>query len=84
MGRADKGIIITTGTFTLAAKKEARRDGVPPIELVDADALLDLFEKLELGVLPKRTFDVDERFFDEFRIARPATERETAADPIPE
>lgn len=37
MGRADKGIIITTGTFTLDAKKEARRDGVPPIELVDGD-----------------------------------------------
>jgi restriction system protein len=37
MGRADKGIIITTGTFTLEAKKEARRDGVPPIELVDGE-----------------------------------------------
>lgn len=34
MGRTDKGIILTTGTFTLDAKKEARRDGVPPIELV--------------------------------------------------
>jgi restriction system protein len=35
MGRADKGIILTTGTFTSDAKKEAVRDGVPPIELVD-------------------------------------------------
>ncbi len=66
MGRADKGIIITTGTFTLEAKKEARRDGVPPIELVDGDTLLEMFEKLELGVVPKQTFDVDERFFEEF------------------
>ena len=33
MGRADKGIFITTGRFTMEAKKEARRDGVPPIEL---------------------------------------------------
>jgi len=31
MGRADKGILLTTGSFTLDAKKEARRDGVPPI-----------------------------------------------------
>jgi restriction system protein len=38
-GRADKGLIITTGTFTLEAKKETRRDGVPPIELVDGDIL---------------------------------------------
>lgn len=67
MGRADKGIIMTTGTFTLEAKKEARRDGVPPIELVDGDALIDLFEELELGLIPRRTFDLDTKFFDEFQ-----------------
>jgi restriction system protein len=67
MGRADKGIIITTGTFTIDAKKEARRDGVPPIELVDGDALIEMLEKLELGLLRRQTFEVDERFFDEFR-----------------
>lgn len=37
MGRADKGIIMTTGSFTLDAKREAVRDGVPPIELVDGE-----------------------------------------------
>jgi restriction system protein len=67
MGRADKGLIITTGTFTLEAKKEARRDGVPPIELVDGDILVDMFEKLELGLIPKRDFDVDEKFFEEYK-----------------
>lgn len=67
MGRADKGIIITTGTFTLEAKKEARRDGVSPIELVDGDVLVDMFERLELGLIPKRTYDIDEKFFDEYR-----------------
>jgi len=55
MGRAEKGIIITTGTFTLEAKKEARRDGVPAIELVDGDALVDLFERYEIGLVPKQT-----------------------------
>lgn len=70
MGRADKGIIITTGTFTLEAKKEARRDGVPPIELVDGKALVKLFEEHELGLVNKRTtinFDVDEKFFEDFK-----------------
>jgi restriction system protein len=67
MGRADKGIFITTGSFTLEAKKEARRDGVPPIELVDGDALVDMFERLELGLIPKRTYDVDEKFFDDYK-----------------
>lgn len=67
MGRADKGLIITTGTFTLEAKREARRDGVPPIELVDGDILVDMFEKLELGLIPRRDYDIDEKFFEEYK-----------------
>jgi len=67
MGRADKGIIITTGTFTLEAKKEARRDGAPPIELVDGDTLVQMFEQLPLGLVPRTTYDVDEKFFDDFK-----------------
>jgi restriction system protein len=67
MGRADKGIIITTGTFTLDAKKEARRDGVPPIELVDGELLVQMFERLELGLVPRATYDVDEKFFEDFK-----------------
>jgi restriction system protein len=66
-GRADKGIILTTGTFTSEAKKEAVRDGVPPIELVDGEKLLDMFETLELGLRPKKAFEVDEKFFDDFK-----------------
>jgi restriction system protein len=65
-GRADKGIILTTGTFTQEAKREARRDGARPIELVDGDKLVDMFEKLELGLRPKTVFEVDEKFFEEF------------------
>lgn len=65
-GRADKGIIMTTGTFTTEAKKEARRDGVPPIDLVDGDKLIEMFELLELGLKPRKTYDVDRKFFEEF------------------
>ena len=67
MGHADKGLIITTGTFTLDAKKEARRDGVPPIELVDGDTLVEMFEQHELGLVPKRSYDIDEMFFQEYK-----------------
>lgn len=67
MGRADKGIILTTGTFTSDARKEAVRDGVPPIELVDGEKLLDMFEELELGLKPKKAYDLDMGFFGEFR-----------------
>lgn len=67
MGRADKGIIMTTGTFTKDARTEAVRDGVPPIELVDGDKLVDLFESLQLGLKPRKAYDVDHEFFEEFR-----------------
>lgn len=66
-GRADKGIIITTGTFTTEARREASRDGVPPIELIDGEKLLDMLENLELGLLPVTTYEVSHAFFNEFR-----------------
>ena len=67
MGRAEKGIILTTGGFTADAKREAVRDGVPPIELVDGEKLVEMFELLELGLKPRTTYDIDESFFEPFR-----------------
>ena len=49
-GRTDKGLFITTGSFTSDAKREAIRDGVPPIDLIDGDRLCDLLRNLKLGV----------------------------------
>jgi restriction system protein len=66
MGRADKGILLTTGTFTVEAKREARRDGAPPIELVDGEDLVRLCEQYEFGLKPRTTFDVDEQFLQQF------------------
>jgi restriction system protein len=65
-GRADKGIIITTGTFTQEAKREATRDGAPPIELIDGEKLIDMLETLELGLRPVKTYEVEQSFFNEF------------------
>jgi restriction system protein len=50
VGRGDKGLFITTGGFTRDAMKEATRDGAPPIELVDGDALCTLLKTHRLGV----------------------------------
>jgi restriction system protein len=66
-GRADKGIVLTTGVFTADARREATRDGAPPIELVDAEKLVDLFAKLELGLRPLTTYEIDHSFFSEYR-----------------
>jgi len=65
-GRADKGIIITTGSFTSEAKREAVREGAPPIELVDSEKLVSMHEDLELGLSPVRAFRIEQAFFNQF------------------
>jgi restriction system protein len=67
IGRAEKGIILTTGTFSEDAKREASRDGAPPIELIDGKKLVELFERVELGVKPKIVFEVEYSFFEQFK-----------------
>ena len=50
IGRADKGVIITTGSFSRDARLEASRDGAPAIDLVDGDLLVQMLKDLSLGV----------------------------------
>ena len=54
VGRADKGLLITTGNFTKDAVREATRDGAPAIDLIDGDQLVDKLKELSLGVQTKR------------------------------
>jgi len=54
VGRADKGLLITTGNFTKDAVREATRDGAPAIDLVDGDQLVDKLRELHLGIQTKR------------------------------
>lgn len=54
VGRADKGLLITTGTFTKDAVREATRDGAPAIDLVDGDQLVEKLKQLSLGVQTKK------------------------------
>ena len=51
VGRADKGLFITTGSFSRDALKEAVRDGAPPIDLIDGDQLAEKLKELKLGVV---------------------------------
>ncbi len=50
VGRTDKGLFITTGSFSREAMKEATRDGAPPIDLLDGDQLAEKLKELQLGV----------------------------------
>ncbi|WP_411727718.1 restriction endonuclease [Methyloglobulus sp.] len=60
-GRADKGLVITTGTFTREAIKEATRDGAPPIDLIDGETLCEKLKELRLGVETKLIESVEIR-----------------------
>jgi len=50
VGRADKGLFITTGTFTRDAIREATRDGAPPLDLIDGDQLAEMLKTFRLGI----------------------------------
>ena len=64
-GRADKGLFITTGSFTTEAKREAFRDGAPALDLIDGDALIEKLKELGLGVSEKivTNYEVNEEWF---------------------
>jgi restriction system protein len=66
-GRTDKGILITTSFFTIDAQREASREGVEQIELVDGEKLVAMFEQLQLGLKSKAGYEVDAKFFEEFK-----------------
>lgn len=67
VGRADKGLLITTGNFTRDAEREATRDGAPAIDLIDGEALADKLKELELGVTTRlvtgEKVDIDHEWF---------------------
>ncbi|MBN1572249.1 MAG: restriction endonuclease [Deltaproteobacteria bacterium] len=59
VGRADKGLIITTGTFTREAKLEAKRDGAPLIDLIDGEELVEKLKELSIGVKVEERIEED-------------------------
>jgi len=65
IGRADKGLFVTTGTFTRDAMREATRDGATPIDLMDGDQLADKVKELGLGIRTEmvESVDIDENWF---------------------
>jgi len=65
VGRADKGLFVTTGTFTRDAIREATRDGAPPIDLIDGDQLADKLKELHLGIktVMVESVEVDSEWF---------------------
>jgi restriction system protein len=65
-GRAEKGIFLTTSTFSTNARAEAERPGAVPVELVDGEKLFEMFKKYQLGLTPRTVYDIDLPFFEQF------------------
>jgi len=70
VGRADKGIIITTGTFSNEARLEASRDGAPPLDLINGDELVQMLKDYQLGInVKEKTIEeisVDTQWFIDY------------------
>jgi restriction system protein len=64
-GRADKGLLITTGSFSRDAKLEATRDGAPSVDLIDGELLCDFLRELRLGVQTSEAIVLDHAFFSD-------------------
>ena len=66
-GRADRGLLITTGNFSREAIKEASREGAFPIDLMDGDMILEKMKELGLGVnfVPKAEITINEKWFED-------------------
>jgi restriction system protein len=67
-GRADKGILISTGSFTRDARAEAQRDGALAIDIMDGNELAQKLKDLGLGVNVKMVEEVtiNEEWFKNF------------------
>jgi restriction system protein len=65
VGRADKGLVITTSSFTSEARREATRDGAPAIDLIDGEMLCQLLKEHNLGLSVQMVeqVELDEIFF---------------------
>jgi len=65
-GRGERGVLITTGTFTRDSQTEATRDGAPRVDLIDGDQLCELLFELKLGVEHQVSPIFDPSFFNQF------------------
>lgn len=59
----EKGIMITTGTFSKAAKENASCPGMKQIDLIDGEEFMNKIAEYGIGVKPITTYEVDVEFF---------------------
>lgn len=60
----EKGVFITTGSFTKAAREEASNAGKQQIDLIDGEEFISKLIEYGLGVKERRIYEVDKDFFE--------------------
>lgn len=60
----EKGVLITTGTFTREAKEEASREGRRIIDLMDGEELINKLAEYGIGLNEVKSYEVDVDFFN--------------------
>ena len=61
----DKLLMITTGNFAKSALENGKANN--KLELIDGEKLVEMFENVELGVIPKTVYEPDMKFFEQFK-----------------
>lgn len=64
----EKAVFVTTGVFSPAAKAEAKAPGKKPIDLMDGELLIDKIAELNIGVQPKTTYEINDKFFAQYNL----------------
>lgn len=59
----EKGVLITTGAFTKAAKDEASSEGKRLIDLMDGEELISKLAEYGIGLNEVKSYEIDEDFF---------------------
>lgn len=62
----EKGVFITTGTFTKAAREEASKSGKQQIDLIDGEEFINMLIEYRLGVHEKTVYEVDKTFLKRY------------------
>ena len=59
----EKGVLITTGLFSKAAKEEASNPGMQQIDLIDGEEFITKLTEFRIGVKPVQDYEIDTEFF---------------------
>lgn len=59
----EKGVLITTGSFSKAAREEACAPGKKQIDLMDGNDFMNRLAEYGIGLSPRTEYDIDEAYF---------------------